>query len=124
MGAYRRAHRQLAARPTGVSHSGLLNRCASCWLRTTVCWRDGVKAELAGFAVDWVRDGEAALAAVAAMEPPSCSTSLPRRDGLSVLAALRAAGKSGAVLVLTARDQVADKVRCPICADDYVVKPF
>lgn len=90
---------------------------------------DGVKAGLcgAGFAVDWVRDGEAALAAVAAESFAAIvlDLGLPRRDGLSVLAALRAAGNPVPVLVLTARDQVADKVRClDLGADDYVVKPF
>lgn len=90
---------------------------------------DGVKAGLcgAGFAVDWVRDGEAALAAVAAESFAAIvlDLGLPRRDGLSVLAALRGAGNVVPVLVLTARDQVADKVRClDLGADDYVVKPF
>ena len=90
---------------------------------------DGVKAGLcgAGFAVDWVRDGEAALAAVAAESFAAIVLDLgrPRRDGLSVLSALRGAGNAVPVLVLTARDQVADKVRClDLGADDYVVKPF
>jgi two-component system OmpR family response regulator/two-component system response regulator QseB len=90
---------------------------------------DGVKAGLcgAGFAVDWVRDGEAALAAVAAESFAAIvlDLGLPRRDGLSVLSALRGAGNGVPVLVLTARDQVADKVRClDLGADDYVVKPF
>ncbi|GLT20638.1 DNA-binding response regulator [Zoogloea oryzae] len=90
---------------------------------------DGVKAGLcaAGFAVDWVRDGEAALAAVAAESFAAIvlDLGLPRRDGLSVLSALRGAGNAVPVLVLTARDQVADKVRClDLGADDYVVKPF
>ncbi len=90
---------------------------------------DGVKAGLcgAGFAVDWVRDGEAALAAVAAESFAAIvlDLGLPRRDGLSVLAALRGAGNVVPVMVLTARDQVADKVRClDLGADDYVVKPF
>ena len=90
---------------------------------------DGVKAGLAGagFAVDWVRDGEAALAALAAESFTAIvlDLGLPRRDGLSVLSALRAAGNPVPVLVLTARDQVVDKVRClDLGADDYVVKPF
>lgn len=90
---------------------------------------DGVKAGLcaAGFAVDWVRDGEAALAAMATegFAAVVLDLGLPRRDGLSVLSALRAAGNAVPVLVLTARDQVADKVRClDLGADDYVVKPF
>jgi len=42
-----------------------------------------------------------------------------------VLSALRGAGNPVPVLVLTARDQVVDKVRClDLGADDYVVKPF
>ncbi|WP_300443093.1 response regulator [Zoogloea sp.] len=90
---------------------------------------DGVKAGLAGagFAVDWVRDGEAALAALAAESFTAIvlDLGLPRRDGLSVLSALRGAGNPVPVLVLTARDQVVDKVRClDLGADDYVVKPF
>jgi len=77
--------------------------------------------------VDWVRDGEAALAALAAESFTAIvlDLGLPRRDGLSVLSALRAAGNPVPVLVLTARDQVVDKVRClDLGADDYVVKPF
>jgi len=90
---------------------------------------DGVKAGLAGagLAVDWVRDGEAALAALAAESFTAIvlDLGLPRRDGLSVLSALRGAGNPVPVLVLTARDQVVDKVRClDLGADDYVVKPF
>ena len=90
---------------------------------------DGVKAGLcaAGFAIDWVRDGEAALAAMATegFAAVVLDLGLPRRDGLSVLSALRATGNAVPVLVLTARDQVADKVRClDLGADDYVVKPF
>jgi len=90
---------------------------------------DGIKAGLAGagFVVDWVRDGEAALAALLAgsFEAVVLDLGLPRRDGLSVLSALRSAGNAVPVLVLTARDQVADKVRClDFGADDYVVKPF
>ncbi len=89
---------------------------------------DGVKAGLAGagFAVDWVRDGEAALAALAAESFTAIvlDLGLPRRDGLSVLSALRGAGNPVPVLVLTARDQVVDKVRClDLGPDDYVVKP-
>lgn len=90
---------------------------------------DGVKAGLTGvgFAVDWVRDGEAALAALGSESFAAVllDLGLPRKDGVAVLAALRAAGNPVPVLVLTARDQVADKVRAlDQGADDYVVKPF
>lgn len=50
---------------------------------------------------------------------------LPRRDGLSVLAELRAKGNQVHVLLLTARDTVADRVQgLRAGADDYLVKPF
>jgi two-component system, OmpR family, copper resistance phosphate regulon response regulator CusR len=50
---------------------------------------------------------------------------LPGRDGWSVLAALRAAGRQVPVLMLTARDSVPDRVKgLGMGADDYLVKPF
>jgi DNA-binding response OmpR family regulator len=50
---------------------------------------------------------------------------LPRRDGLSVLKALRASRMQAPVLLLTARDGVADKVAgLDAGADDYLAKPF
>jgi two-component system, OmpR family, copper resistance phosphate regulon response regulator CusR len=50
---------------------------------------------------------------------------LPGRDGFSVLAQLRAAQKAVRVLMLTARDEVGDRVRgLDLGADDYLVKPF
>jgi two-component system OmpR family response regulator/two-component system response regulator QseB len=49
---------------------------------------------------------------------------LPRMDGMDVLAAVRRSGTTLPVLVLTARDAVADRVRgLDLGADDYVVKP-
>src|SRR3954465_3369174 len=50
---------------------------------------------------------------------------LPGLDGLTVLSRLRECGRSGPVLVLTARDGVDDRVRgLDQGADDYLVKPF
>lgn len=50
---------------------------------------------------------------------------LPQRDGLSVLHELRARGSAVHVLLLTARDTVADRVQgLRAGADDYLVKPF
>jgi DNA-binding response OmpR family regulator len=50
---------------------------------------------------------------------------LPRRDGFSVLRAARQAGLTAPVLMLTARDAVADKVvGLDLGADDYLTKPF
>src|SRR5207253_644541 len=50
---------------------------------------------------------------------------LPRRDGLAVCRDLRARGSSVAVLMLTARDAVEDRVAgLDAGADDYLIKPF
>jgi two-component system OmpR family response regulator/two-component system response regulator QseB len=81
----------------------------------------------AGFAVDWVRDGVAADAALSAEDFAAVvlDLGLPRRSGLDVLARLRASGKKTPVLILTARDAIEDRVKgLDTGADDYVVKPF
>ena len=89
---------------------------------------DGLRAGLLqlGFQVDWVRDGRAAEHELRA-NPYAAAVldlSLPAKDGLAVLAALRQAGVTLPVLVLTARDAVGDRVRgLDVGADDYVVKP-
>ena len=89
---------------------------------------DGLRAGLRqrGFQVDWVRDGAAAERELRA-EPYAAAVldlGLPRIDGIDVLAAVRRAGVRLPVLVLTARDTVADRVRgLDTGADDYVVKP-
>jgi two-component system OmpR family response regulator/two-component system response regulator QseB len=90
---------------------------------------DGLAAGLAqsGYAVDWLRDGEAAVAALAAESFAAVvlDLGLPRRDGLSVLRWLRARRDATPVLILTARDRVEDKVQgLDLGADDYVLKPF
>ena len=90
---------------------------------------DGLQAGLAdaGHAVDWVRDGEAAVAALGSERFAAVvlDLGLPRRDGLSVLEWLRGQGDDTPVLILTARDGVGDRVKgLDLGADDYVVKPF
>jgi len=89
----------------------------------------GVRQGLAqeGFAVDWVRDGAAAEAALAESvhEIVLLDLGLPRKDGLAVLAAMRRRGDVRPVLVLTARDALADRVAgLDAGADDYLAKPF
>jgi two-component system response regulator MprA len=82
---------------------------------------------LDGHDVELVPDGRAALDAVAAAPPDALVLDLlmPRLDGLEVCRRLRAAGDRTPVLVLTARDAVADRVRgLDAGADDYLVKPF
>ena len=89
---------------------------------------DGLRAGLQqlAFQVDWVRDGEAAEHELRT-NPYAAAVldlSLPAKDGLSVLAAIRKARVKLPVLVLTARDAVGDRVRgLDAGADDYVVKP-
>jgi DNA-binding response OmpR family regulator len=88
--------------------------------------RQGLVEE--GHVVEVAPDGEAALDAVAEGPPYDLivlDVMLPRRDGLSVLKALRASRMQAPVLLLTARDGVADKVAgLDAGADDYLAKPF
>lgn len=86
-----------------------------------------------GYAVDWVRDGGAGLLALstpaAGGDAPYdlllLDLGLPGKDGLTVLGELRKAGHPLPVLVLTARDAVAERIRgLDAGADDYLVKPF
>jgi len=90
---------------------------------------DGLQAGLtqAGYAVDWLRDGEAAVTALSteSFAAVVLDLGLPKRDGLSVLQWLRGRHDATPVLILTARDQLEDKVRgLDLGADDYVLKPF
>lgn len=90
---------------------------------------DGVRRGLIqdGFAVDWVRDGRAAEAALAEQvhDLLLLDLGLPRKEGLDVLATMRRRGDLRPVLVMTARDAVADRVAgLDAGADDYLVKPF
>ncbi len=81
----------------------------------------------AACAVDWTRDGVAAAEALAmgGHEAVLLDLGLPRRDGLEVLRGLRERGNGVAVIVITARDAVEDRVRgLDLGADDYLVKPF
>ena len=87
--------------------------------------RAGLKRE--GFAVDRVADGEAADQALRTetFDAMLLDLGLPKRDGLQVLRALRARHDALPVLILTARDAVADRVQgLDAGADDYLVKPF
>lgn len=80
-----------------------------------------------GYAVDWVVDGEAASLALRNHEYEAVvlDLGLPRRHGLDVLSQYRGAGGVAAVLIVTARDGVADRVRgLDAGADDYLIKPF
>ena len=80
-----------------------------------------------GHVVDVARDGDAALASARANSPDLLilDVMLPRRSGFEVLRELRATGAGAAVIMLTARDDVIDRVAgLELGADDYVTKPF
>jgi len=90
---------------------------------------DGLQVGLAqlGFAVDWFRTGRDGLAALSAApyDAVVLDLGLPGIDGLDILAAWRRAGQQVPVLVLTARDALADRVGgLDAGADDYLTKPF
>jgi two-component system, OmpR family, response regulator QseB len=81
----------------------------------------------AGYTVDWVRDGADAELALGHQlyELALLDLGLPRRDGLDILKGLRRSGSSVPVVIITARDAVADRVAgLDSGADDYLVKPF
>lgn len=80
-----------------------------------------------GAAVDWIRDGEHAAAALRTTEFDLVllDLGLPNRDGIAVLREFRARGGSTPVIVLTARDEIRSRVEgLDAGADDYMVKPF
>lgn len=79
------------------------------------------------YAVDWVRDGAMADAALKSEQYDLVllDLGLPQRDGLDVLRALRQRRATVPVLVATARDGVADRIAgLDAGADDYVLKPY
>lgn len=89
---------------------------------------DGLAAGLrqSGFAVDWLKDGESALAALQSerFDLAVLDLGLPRLSGMEVLKRLRARGDATPVLILTARDATNDKIAgLDGGADDYLVKP-
>ena len=91
--------------------------------------RDSVSTGLQhdGFTVDTVDDGSAGLLALKnhAYDLLLLDLGLPRIDGITVLTTLRQQGNRIPVLILTARDAVADRVKgLNAGADDYLVKPF
>jgi len=81
----------------------------------------------ASYAVDWVRDGDAAGEALAVhiYDVILLDLGLPNRDGLAVLRCCRSKGDAAPVVIITARDAVDDRiVGLDAGADDYVIKPF
>jgi len=90
---------------------------------------DGIHAGLVqnGAAVDWVKNGKAAELALEAnhYDAVILDLNIPQGDGLSILQNLRSGGNTLPVLILTARDTIADRVKgLDSGADDYMTKPF
>lgn len=79
------------------------------------------------FVIDWVRDGRSAERALAneVYDLLLLDLGLPGKDGFEVLKTLRRNSNRMPVLILTARDAIADRVKgLDSGADDYLVKPF
>ena len=90
---------------------------------------DGLKVGLSmeGYAVDWIMDGKLANEALITnqYEMIVLDLNLPGLDGLEILKRLRKRNNHTPVLILTARDNIPDRVLGLDCgADDLVDKPF
>jgi two-component system, OmpR family, response regulator MprA len=82
---------------------------------------------LAGYEVQVAEDGEAALERIVQAVPDAVllDVGLPGIDGLEVCRRVRRAGSRVPILIVTARDAVADRIDgLDVGADDYMVKPF
>lgn len=90
---------------------------------------DGLSVGLrqAGFAVDWLRDGQAADLALQSeiFDFVVLDLGLPRLTGMEILRNARRRNQAMPILILTARDATGDKVAgLDAGADDYLVKPI
>jgi DNA-binding response OmpR family regulator len=80
-----------------------------------------------GHAVDWTQDGVRGAEALRTtkFDLVLLDLGLPGKDGLDVLRGLRSRGDATPVIILTARDEVSDRIAgLDAGADDYIVKPF
>jgi two-component system OmpR family response regulator len=81
----------------------------------------------AGYAADWVRNGQTALTTLQAQhcDLVLLDLGLPGKDGHEVLSRIRARDNPVPLLIITARDGLEDRLRgLDGGADDYVLKPF
>ena len=79
------------------------------------------------YAIDWVQDGEHAVAAIAShtYDLLLLDLGLPRKDGMQVLQQMRHERIELPVIIITARDAIEERVKgLDLGADDYLVKPF
>lgn len=83
--------------------------------------------EQAGYAVDWVQSAEQGETAARLHDYGGVllDLGLPGQDGMTLLHQLRGRDYPGAILILTARDKVADRIAgLDGGADDFIIKPF
>lgn len=90
---------------------------------------EAVRAALkdAAYAADWVKNGQTALTTLGCQhyDLVLLDLGLPGRDGLEVLASLRARADPVPLVIITARDSLDDRLRgLDGGADDYLLKPF
>jgi two-component system, OmpR family, response regulator QseB len=90
---------------------------------------DGLRAGLdnKGYTVDWLKDGEDAENALLkeSFDAVILDLGLPRRTGLDIIKAIRGKGVNTPILVLTARDEIEQRISAlDSGADDYLTKPF
>ncbi len=81
----------------------------------------------AAYAVDWTRDGETALQAIANQEYQAIllDLGLPKLNGCTVLQRVRAMGSDLPIIIISARDALSDRIEgLDLGADDYLVKSF
>lgn len=81
----------------------------------------------ASYAVDWAKTGETALSALKTQHYDLLllDLCLPQRDGMDVLKAVRASNNPVPALIVSARDQLSDRIQgLDHGADDYLLKPF
>ena len=90
---------------------------------------DAIQAALkdASYAADWVKNGQTALTTLGCQhyDLVLLDLGLPGKDGLEVLASIRANDNPVPLLIITARDRLKDRLRgLDGGADDYLLKPF
>ena len=79
------------------------------------------------YAVDWVQNGQTVLITLACQryDVILLDLGLPGKDGLDILGSIRASNNPIPILIITARDDLEDRLRgLDGGADDYIVKPF
>lgn len=91
------------------------------------CIKEGLEQN--GYKVDWVQNGQLAITALKTtsehFDLAILDVNMPHKNGLEVLKELRNNFNNIPVFILTAMDQIEDKIAGLDCgADDYIIKPF